>query len=49
LTSRHDAHIAEILAGADILIDGPFVKELSENAGEWRGYTNQAITYNPSR
>jgi len=46
LTLRRDAHIAEILAGADILIDGPFVKELSENAGEWRGSTNQAIIYN---
>ncbi len=49
LTSRRDARIAEILAGADILIDGPFVKDLSENAGEWRGSTNQVITYNPSR
>jgi len=49
LTSRRDARIEEILAGADILIDGPFVKELSENAGQWRGSTNQVITYNPSR
>ena len=48
LISRHDARIAEILAGADILIDGPFAKELSENAGEWRGSTNQAVIYNPS-
>jgi anaerobic ribonucleoside-triphosphate reductase activating protein len=49
LTSRRDARINDILAGADILIDGPFVKELSEDAGEWRGSTNQVITYNPSR
>jgi hypothetical protein len=49
LISRRDARIAEILACADILIDGPFVKELSENAGEWRGSASQAITYNPTR
>jgi anaerobic ribonucleoside-triphosphate reductase activating protein len=49
LTSRRDARVNEILALTDILIDGPFVKELSENAGEWRGSTNQVITYNPSR
>ena len=49
LTLRWDARITEILAFTDILIDGPFVKELSENAGEWRGSTNQAVIYNPSR
>ena len=49
LTSRRDARIAEILSLTDILIDGPFVKELSENAGQWRGSTNQAVIYNPSR
>jgi anaerobic ribonucleoside-triphosphate reductase activating protein len=49
LTLRRDARITEILAFTDILIDGPFVKELSENAGEWRGSTNQAVIYNPSR
>jgi len=49
LISRRDACIEKILALTDILIDGPFIKELSENAGEWRGSTNQAITYNPTR
>jgi anaerobic ribonucleoside-triphosphate reductase activating protein len=49
LISRRDARIEEIFALTDILIDGPFVKELSENAGEWRGSTNQAVIYNPSR
>jgi anaerobic ribonucleoside-triphosphate reductase activating protein len=49
LTLRWDARITEILAFTDILIDGPFVKELSVNAGEWRGSTNQAVIYNPSR
>jgi anaerobic ribonucleoside-triphosphate reductase activating protein len=43
LLSRPDPLIPQILALADILIDGPFVKELSDNAGEWRGSTNQRI------
>ena len=38
-----------ILELADILIDGPFVKALSGNAGEWRGSTNQSIHYRPSQ
>jgi hypothetical protein len=49
LTSRRDERIGEILTLTDILIDGPFVKELSENAGEWLGSTNQSITCNPTR
>jgi len=32
LTSRRDTRVADTLAGADILIDEPFVKELAENA-----------------
>ena len=35
LLSRHDPVISKILDLADILIDGPFVKELSGDAGEW--------------
>jgi anaerobic ribonucleoside-triphosphate reductase activating protein len=45
LLSRHDPVISQILDLADILIDGPFVKELSGDAGEWRGSTNQRIIY----
>jgi anaerobic ribonucleoside-triphosphate reductase activating protein len=45
LLSRHDPVISKILDLADILIDGPFVKELSGDAGEWRGSTNQRIIY----
>ena len=45
LLSRHDPVISQILDLADILIDGPFVKELSSDAGEWRGSTNQRIIY----
>src|SRR5262249_38336511 len=47
LTSRRDARIEEILTLTNILIDGPFVKDLAKNAGEWRGSTNQRIIYNP--
>jgi anaerobic ribonucleoside-triphosphate reductase activating protein len=45
LLSRQDPVIAQTLDLADILIDGPFVKELSGDAGEWRGSTNQRIIY----
>jgi anaerobic ribonucleoside-triphosphate reductase activating protein len=45
LLSRQDLVISQILDLADILIDGPFVKELSGDAGEWRGSTNQRIIY----
>jgi anaerobic ribonucleoside-triphosphate reductase activating protein len=45
LVSRNDQTINQILELADILIDGPFVKELSDNAGEWIGSTNQRIIY----
>jgi anaerobic ribonucleoside-triphosphate reductase activating protein len=48
LTSCRDARIEEILTLTDILIDGPFVKDLAENAGEWRGSTNQRIILSPS-
>jgi anaerobic ribonucleoside-triphosphate reductase activating protein len=43
LLSRSDPVIAQILDLTDILIDGPYVKELSDNAGEYRGSTNQRI------
>jgi anaerobic ribonucleoside-triphosphate reductase activating protein len=50
LISRRDASIEEILTLIDILIDGPFVKGLAENAGEWRGSTNQRIIHrSPTR
>src|SRR6266542_6619347 len=50
LISRRDSSIEEILTLIDILIDGPFVKELAENAGEWRGSTNQRIIHrSPTR
>jgi len=48
LNARPEAYIKPILELTDILIDGPFVKELSTNAGEWRGSTNQRILHNPA-
>jgi anaerobic ribonucleoside-triphosphate reductase activating protein len=45
LLSLSDPPIAQILDLADILIDGPFVKEFSGGAGEWRGSTNQRIIH----
>lgn len=49
LAQRNDSRIAPILALTDILIDGPFVKELTDKAGEWRGSTNQRILHNPAQ
>jgi len=48
LNARPEASIKQILELTDILIDGPFVKELSAHAGEWRGSTNQRIIHNPA-
>jgi anaerobic ribonucleoside-triphosphate reductase activating protein len=48
LSARNDQTFNRILELADILIDGPFVKELSDNAGEWRGSTNQRIIRRPA-
>jgi len=45
LHSISDPLIAQTLDLADILIDGPFVKEFSDGAGEWRGSTNQRIIH----
>ena len=45
LLSLSDPLIAQILDLADILIDGPFVKEFSDGAGDWRGSTNQRIIH----
>jgi len=48
LATHNDQTIGRILELTDILIDGPFVKELSDNAGEWRGSTNQQIIHHPA-
>jgi anaerobic ribonucleoside-triphosphate reductase activating protein len=48
LASRNDQTIMRILELTDILIDGPFVKELSDNTTEWIGSTNQRIVHRPA-
>jgi len=47
LANRNDRTIRRILELTDILIDGPFVKELSDNASEWVGSTNQRVVHRP--
>lgn len=48
LANRNEQTVRQILELTDILIDGPFVKELSDNAQEWLGSTNQRIVYHPA-
>jgi len=48
LVHRDDQTIRQILELTDILIDGPFVKELSDNAGEWVGSRNQRLIFRPA-
>jgi hypothetical protein len=48
LATRNEQTVRQILELTDILIDGPFVKELSDNAQEWLGSTNQRIVYHPA-
>jgi anaerobic ribonucleoside-triphosphate reductase activating protein len=48
LIGRNDRTISRIFELTDILIDGPFVKELSDNAGEYVGSTNQRIVFRPA-
>ncbi|MCI0338539.1 MAG: radical SAM protein [Acidobacteria bacterium] len=49
LISRSESVVRRILELTDILIDGPFIKELSEGSGEWVGSTNQRLIYHPSQ
>lgn len=46
LIDRKDSNIDYILTHTDLLIDGPFVRELCEGAGEYRGSRNQRIIGN---
>ena len=47
LQQRNEVSPRQILTLTDLLIDGPFVKELADNAGEWRGSTNQRLLHQP--
>jgi anaerobic ribonucleoside-triphosphate reductase activating protein len=48
LIARKDPNVDYILTHTNLLIDGPFVKELSTNAGEYRGSQNQRLIPNPA-
>lgn len=43
LIGRKDKSVDYILTHIDLLIDGPFIKQLKEDAGEYRGSSNQKI------
>jgi anaerobic ribonucleoside-triphosphate reductase activating protein len=40
-----DPHVAELLAHTDILVDGPYVRELPDTRRRWIGSTNQRIHF----
>lgn len=46
LIGRKDANIDYILTHTDLLIDGPFLSQLGQNAGEYRGSRNQRFIAN---
>ena len=48
LARQADPAVDAALDSTDLLIDGPFVETLSDNAGEWRGSRNQRLIYAPA-
>jgi anaerobic ribonucleoside-triphosphate reductase activating protein len=46
LIRRKQPSVDYILTHVDLLIDGPFVTQLSQNAGEYRGSRNQRFIGN---
>lgn len=46
LIDRKDPKIDYILTHTDLLIDGPFLSQLNQNAGEYRGSRNQRFIVN---
>ena len=45
LLKQGNANIHYILTHIDLLIDGPFIKSLTNNAGEYRGSQNQRLIF----
>ena len=41
--AKTNIHIKELLENIDVLVDGPFMKELMDDNIEWRGSKNQRI------
>jgi anaerobic ribonucleoside-triphosphate reductase activating protein len=44
-----DPHVGELLAHTDILVDGPYVRELPDTQRRWIGSTNQLIHFLTAR
>jgi anaerobic ribonucleoside-triphosphate reductase activating protein len=40
-----DPHVDALLAHTDILVDGPYVRELPDTARRWIGSTNQRVHF----
>jgi anaerobic ribonucleoside-triphosphate reductase activating protein len=47
LIDRKDPNVDYILTHTNLLIDGPIVRQVSANAGEYRGSQNQKLVLNP--
>ncbi|HRH42458.1 MAG TPA: 4Fe-4S single cluster domain-containing protein [Pyrinomonadaceae bacterium] len=47
LVARKSESVQRILAKTDLLIDGPFDRTLTQNAGEYRGSANQRLIFYP--
>lgn len=47
LKARKDRSVNLILSNVDLLIDGAFDRNLTRNAGEYRGSSNQRLIHNP--
>jgi anaerobic ribonucleoside-triphosphate reductase activating protein len=43
--AKGDPHIDELLSLTDILVDGPYVREMPDNERRWIGSTNQRIHF----
>lgn len=48
LVARPESAVREAVSLVDLLIDGPYMRRLGSNAGEWRGSRNQRLLANPS-
>jgi len=49
LKVRNRPAMAEAMRLIDLLIDGPFIKELADDAGQWRGSRNQRLIEAPGQ
>ena len=47
LLEQGDPRVNYVLSRADILIDGPYIRDFAENAGEYRGSHNQRLILRP--